>query len=179
MSMQHKWTYKWHINFWVFFHWIWKKQAWTFPTLNVINLDVLVIMYKDNFSLQYFKVLKILLLACLGPDCFRYSLNNKGPCINGGNLTCKGDEVAPAITCKCPPNYQGMFCEEKMENVIEIKFSVYMFLTRIFFCRWTMLTLIVQHKCNHNDNLHKNIWPDPTMTKLVCNFRWRDSVIES
>uniref|UniRef100_A0A8W8JUS8 EGF-like domain-containing protein n=1 Tax=Magallana gigas TaxID=29159 RepID=A0A8W8JUS8_MAGGI len=54
------------------------------------------------------------------PDCFRYSLNNKGPCINGGNLTCKGDEVAPAITCKCPPNYQGMFCEEKMENVTRL-----------------------------------------------------------
>lgn len=40
-------------------------------------------------------------------DCQKYSLNNKGPCINGGKLTCKGDEVAPHITCECPPNYQG------------------------------------------------------------------------
>lgn len=47
-----------------------------------------------------------------------YSLNNNGPCINGGNLTCKEDVVAPDITCDCPPNYKGMFCEEKMENVI-------------------------------------------------------------
>lgn len=60
----------------------------------------------------------ISLLAYLGPDCEMYSLNNNGPCINGGKLSCKGDEVAPEITCECPPYYKGMFCEEKMENVI-------------------------------------------------------------
>ncbi|XP_078336800.1 uncharacterized protein LOC144626482 [Crassostrea virginica] len=54
------------------------------------------------------------------PDCKNYSFNNTGPCINGGNLTCKGDEVAPNINCKCPPNYKGMFCEEKVENVTRI-----------------------------------------------------------
>lgn len=54
----------------------------------------------------------------LGPDCEMYSLNNNGPCINGGKIKCEGDEVAPDITCECPPPYQGMFCEEKMENVI-------------------------------------------------------------
>eukprot|EP00105_Crassostrea_gigas_P046294 XP_019930442.1 PREDICTED: uncharacterized protein LOC105347193 isoform X2 [Crassostrea gigas] len=54
------------------------------------------------------------------PDCQKYSLNNKGPCINGGKLTCKGDEVAPHITCECPPNFQGKFCEEKMENVTRL-----------------------------------------------------------
>lgn len=53
-------------------------------------------------------------------DCKMYSLNKKGPCINGGNLTCKGDEVAPAITCRCPPQYKGMFCEEKMENITRL-----------------------------------------------------------
>lgn len=49
-----------------------------------------------------------------------YSLNNNGPCINGGRPSCKENEVAPEITCECPSNYGGMFCEEKMENVIEI-----------------------------------------------------------
>lgn len=54
------------------------------------------------------------------PDCEMYSLNNNGPCINGGKLSCKGDEVAPEITCECPPYYKGMFCEEKMENVTRL-----------------------------------------------------------
>lgn len=49
-----------------------------------------------------------------------YSLNNNGPCINGGRPSCKTNEVAPKMTCECPSNYGGMFCEEKMENVIEI-----------------------------------------------------------
>ena len=53
----------------------------------------------------------------LGPDCKKYSLNNTGPCINGGKLTCRGDEVAPEITCQCPPNYEGKFCEIKIEKV--------------------------------------------------------------
>lgn len=52
-----------------------------------------------------------------GPDCKKYSSNSNGPCINGGKLTCKGDEVAPNIICECPLNYKGMFCEEKSENV--------------------------------------------------------------
>uniref|UniRef100_A0A8W8JUV7 EGF-like domain-containing protein n=1 Tax=Magallana gigas TaxID=29159 RepID=A0A8W8JUV7_MAGGI len=51
------------------------------------------------------------------PDCKRYSLNNNGPCINGGNLTCRGNEFVVQITCECPPHYHGMFCEEKEENV--------------------------------------------------------------
>eukprot|EP00105_Crassostrea_gigas_P012775 XP_011428880.1 PREDICTED: uncharacterized protein LOC105329359 [Crassostrea gigas] len=54
------------------------------------------------------------------PDCKMHSLNNKGPCINGGNLTCKGDEVAPAIKCTCPPHYTGNFCEDKMENITRL-----------------------------------------------------------
>lgn len=54
------------------------------------------------------------------PQCKMYSLNNNGPCINGGNLICKGDEVAPNINCECPPSYKGMFCEEKLENVTRI-----------------------------------------------------------
>ena len=52
-----------------------------------------------------------------GQDCRKYSLNNNGPCINGGKLTCTGEEVAPKITCYCPPNYLGAFCEIKVENV--------------------------------------------------------------
>lgn len=52
--------------------------------------------------------------------CLMYSLNNNGPCINGGNLTCKEDVVAPDITCDCPPNYKGMFCEEKRENITRL-----------------------------------------------------------
>ncbi|XP_078336794.1 coagulation factor XII-like [Crassostrea virginica] len=54
------------------------------------------------------------------PDCKKYSLNNTGPCINGGKLTCRGEEVAPEITCQCPPNYEGKFCEIKIENVTRI-----------------------------------------------------------
>ena len=52
-----------------------------------------------------------------GPDCKMYSLNNTGPCINGGRPTCRGEEVAPEITCQCLPNYEGKFCEVKFENV--------------------------------------------------------------
>lgn len=73
-----------------------------------------------------------LFLACLGPDCKMHSLNNKGPCINGGNLTCTGDEVAPTITCKCPPHYKGNFCEEKMENVIVFIHFNFFFLVHLF-----------------------------------------------
>ena len=53
----------------------------------------------------------------LGPDCKKYSLNNNGPCVNGGKLICKGEEVASNITCQCPPNYTGAFCEKKVETV--------------------------------------------------------------
>ena len=53
-----------------------------------------------------------------------YSLNNNGPCINGGKLTCKGQEVAPNITCECPPNYSGAFCENKVENVLVITYRI-------------------------------------------------------
>ncbi|XP_078336804.1 uncharacterized protein LOC144626483 isoform X2 [Crassostrea virginica] len=58
------------------------------------------------------------------PICKRYSLNNTGPCINGGTLICKGDEVAPNINCLCPPNYKGMFCEEKVENVTRVCYRI-------------------------------------------------------
>nr|XP_022306795.1 uncharacterized protein LOC111113101 [Crassostrea virginica] len=54
------------------------------------------------------------------PDCKKYSLNNNGPCINGGNLTCKGEEVAPEVTCQCPPNYEGDLCEKRIEKIIRI-----------------------------------------------------------
>lgn len=71
-----------------------------------------------------------------GPDCKKYSLNNNGPCINGGKLTCNGDEVAPHITCECPPNYQGKFCEEKLENVLIISFfKTFFILLQIFISR--------------------------------------------
>nr|XP_022337865.1 uncharacterized protein LOC111133633 [Crassostrea virginica] len=53
-------------------------------------------------------------------DCSKYSLNNNGPCINGGTLTCQGDEMVPEITCQCPPNYNGRFCENKIENFTRI-----------------------------------------------------------
>nr|XP_022345014.1 uncharacterized protein LOC111137705 isoform X2 [Crassostrea virginica] len=53
-------------------------------------------------------------------DCKKYSLNNTGPCINGGTLTCRGDEVAPEITCQCPPHYEGKFCEVKIEKVTRV-----------------------------------------------------------
>lgn len=57
-------------------------------------------------------------LKCL--DCKKYSLNNNGPCINGGNLTCNGNELAHEVSCKCPINYQGRFCEEKVEKVARL-----------------------------------------------------------
>lgn len=61
--------------------------------------------------------LTVFILVSLGGDCKRYSLNNAGPCINGGKLTCKGDEVAHEIKCECPSNSRGAFCEEKIEKV--------------------------------------------------------------
>lgn len=73
-----------------------------------------------------------------------YSLNKKGPCINGGNLTCKGDEVAPAITCRCPPQYKGMFCEEKMENVKMCLFTIIS--SSLSICA----NLFDKHKCKHD-----------------------------
>lgn len=61
---------------------------------------------------------KVTQLTCR--DCWRYSLNHTGPCINGGKLTCKGEEVAHGIKCECPPNFTGVFCEEKIEKVFRI-----------------------------------------------------------
>nr|XP_022310344.1 uncharacterized protein LOC111115793 [Crassostrea virginica] len=52
--------------------------------------------------------------------CKQYSLNNNGPCINGGKLICKGDEVAPKVKCQCPQNYEGDLCEYRIENIIRI-----------------------------------------------------------
>lgn len=66
---------------------------------------------------KVFSEVLLLVLNFVGPDCKRYSLNNNGPCINGGNLTCRGNEFVVQITCECPPHYHGMFCEEKEENV--------------------------------------------------------------
>ncbi|XP_062571388.1 uncharacterized protein LOC134233431 [Saccostrea cucullata] len=63
----------------------------------------------------------VTLLTCI--DCMKYSLRNNGPCINGGNLTCdetNPDVKAPEITCDCPPEFGGMFCENKMEKVTRI-----------------------------------------------------------
>ncbi|XP_062615770.1 uncharacterized protein LOC134277448, partial [Saccostrea cucullata] len=55
-------------------------------------------------------------------ECALFSLHNKGPCINGGNLTCKTGEnvLAPDIQCDCPDDFEGMFCENRMENVTRI-----------------------------------------------------------
>lgn len=61
-------------------------------------------------------------MVSVGEDCKRYSLNNAGPCTNGGKPTCKGDEVAHEITRECPPNYRGPFCEEKVEKVNSERF---------------------------------------------------------
>lgn len=100
-----------------------------------------------------------LLLACLGPDCKIHSLNNKGPCINGGNLTCNGDEVAPAIKCTCPPHYKGNFCEDKMENVI-------VFITLISFFLSTCSNLFDKHKCKHDSFYIAFLSPYPVCIKF-------------
>lgn len=100
-----------------------------------------------------------LLLACLGPDCKMLSLNNKGPCINGGNLTCTGDEVAPAIKCTCPPHYKGNFCEDKMENVI-------VFITLISFFLSTCSNLFDKHKCKHDSFYIAYLSPYPVCIKF-------------
>ncbi|XP_061162823.1 uncharacterized protein LOC133172034 [Saccostrea echinata] len=60
-------------------------------------------------------------LRCV--DCMKYSLPNKGPCINGGQLTCNKtgpDAKAPDIICDCPTGFMGMFCEHKLEKVTRI-----------------------------------------------------------
>ena len=65
-----------------------------------------------------------------GHICKKYSLNSKGPCINGGKLNCIGEEVAPKVTCQCPPNYEGHLCENRIENVwtnyISLSFCVFL-----------------------------------------------------
>lgn len=55
-------------------------------------------------------------------DCEKYSLNNKGPCINGGSLNCNitGNVMAPHIQCDCLPGYTGMFCENHMQKMVRI-----------------------------------------------------------
>ena len=70
-------------------------------------------------EIKIFLVMKVHVLrfSFEGPDCKKYSLNNNGPCINGGKLTCKGQEVAPEVTCQCPPNYEGDLCEKRIEKV--------------------------------------------------------------
>ncbi|XP_062597201.1 uncharacterized protein LOC134258672 isoform X2 [Saccostrea cucullata] len=60
----------------------------------------------------------VLLLKC--SDCEKYSLNNTGPCINGGILNCENDALAPDIQCDCPNGYSGMFCENEMQKVTRV-----------------------------------------------------------
>lgn len=100
-----------------------------------------------------------------------YSLNNNGPCINGRKLSCKGDEVASEITCECPPHYQGMFCEDKMENVIEM-FSMFFFPRPLVVILWasTDANMMI---------FYINIYHHALLITKTCNFRLRDSVIES
>lgn len=74
--------------------------------------------HKYSFCPQGEEADDITQLRC--PDCKKYSLNNNGPCINGGNLTCNGNELTHEVSCKCPINYQGRFCEEKVEKVTRI-----------------------------------------------------------
>lgn len=98
-------------------------------------------------------------------------MNNEGPCINGGKLTCNGDEVAPEINCECPPHYKGMFCEDKMENVIEM-----------FLCSVFPRPLVVIFWASTDANMmifYINIYHHALLTTKTCNFRLRDSVIES
>ncbi|XP_062616143.1 uncharacterized protein LOC134277861, partial [Saccostrea cucullata] len=79
-------------------------------------------MYHDHFSCPgEVKSDNVRLLRC--GDCMEYSLQNKGPCIHGGQLTCKetGPDVeALNIRCDCPLRFEGMFCENKMEKVTRI-----------------------------------------------------------
>ena len=43
-------------------------------------------------------------------------------------MICYGDEVAPEVTCQCPPNYEGRLCENKIENVRK-----YIFISNSFY----------------------------------------------
>lgn len=54
-------------------------------------------------------------LQLSGSDCKKYSVNNRGPCLNGGKINDCGEELAADITCLCPPNFSGRFCQ--YENV--------------------------------------------------------------
>lgn len=60
--------------------------------------------------------------------------------------------MVPHITCECPPNYQGKFCEEKMENVIFLDYKmmytyvVFLDLSRIRFDRMSML-FVFMNEC--------------------------------
>lgn len=100
-----------------------------------------------------------------------YSLNKNGPCINGCKLSCKGYEVASEITCECPPHYQGLFCEDKIENVIEMFFM-------FIFSSPTCGNFMASTDANMMI-FYINIYHHALLTTKTCNFRFRDSVIES
>ncbi|XP_061166915.1 uncharacterized protein LOC133175813 [Saccostrea echinata] len=45
--------------------------------------------------------------------CRDYSINQTGPCLNGGKVSCTSDdELAADLFCSCPKNYSGTFCEK-------------------------------------------------------------------
>lgn len=114
---------------------------------------------------MFLQVLLLVFLIVVGPDCLMYSLNNKGPCINGGKLSCRGDKVDPNMICECPPHYKGMFCEDKMENVIEI-------ISALLF-PWLLVLIIDANKMV----LYIIIYHHILLITKTCISRLQDSVI--
>lgn len=80
-------------------------------------------------------------------------------------------QKASEITCECPPHYQGLFCEDKIENVIEM-------LSMFIFSSPTCGNFMGKHRCKHDDILYY-IYQHALLTTKTCNFRLRESVIES
>lgn len=53
-------------------------------------------------------------------DCRKYSVNETGPCLNGGTLICKPQTLSTDLTCLCPESFSGRYCENKIEPVYRI-----------------------------------------------------------
>lgn len=56
--------------------------------------------------------------------------------------------MAPNVNCRCPPHYKGMFCEEKMENVIGI----------IFYCVLSISFYFIGRLCLSNGQAYTQAW---------------------
>ena len=84
-------------------------------------------------------------LQLSGSDCKKYSVNNTGPCLNGGTIIDCGSELVGSIKCVCPPNFTGRFCQYKIVTVSKNVFTKMRFC--LFVCWFVLFYFRVCFAC--------------------------------